>query len=100
MYLHELEIRKNNQENQEKELEKELENDNNIYNNYYLFNILSDEMIKIKCDFNSLKEMIYYLIYSKYKDNKIIRDDDFIIKFKNIFNKYFKQLSKKNIIKN
>ena len=45
-------------------------------------------MIQIKCEFNELKQMIEYLIYSKYKDNKLISDDKFILKFKNIFNKY------------
>ena len=136
MYLHELEIRKNNKNNnfeiiikkykeqinqnnikiKRLKMKKKINdllidndsinvkinnvisqlenNENNIYNNYYLFNILSDEMIKINCDFNSLKQMIEYLIYSKYKDNKIISDDNFIIKFKDIFNKYSEQLNK------
>ncbi len=36
--------------------------------------------------------MIEYLIYSKYKDNKLISDDKFILKFKDIFNKYSEKL--------
>ena len=71
------------------EITKELKYPNNIItNNYWLYNILSDEMIKISCNFFELTEMIRYLIYEKYKSNKIISDDDFILKFKNIFNKY------------
>ena len=71
------------------EITKELEYSNNIItNNYYLYNILSDEMIKISCNFFELSEMIKYLIYEKYKSNKKITDDDFILKFKTIFNKY------------
>ena len=71
------------------QLIKEIETYKNIIsNNYYLYNILSDEMIQIKCEFNELKQMIEYLIYSKYKDNKLISDDKFILKFKDIFNKY------------
>ena len=65
-------------------------NENIILNNYYLYNILSNEMIKIICGFNELKQMIEYLIYSKYKDNKLISDEEFINKFKDIFNKYSK----------
>ena len=70
-------------------ISKELDYSNNIItNNYYLYNILSDERIKISCNFFELIEMIRFLIYEKYKTNKIISDDAFILKFKNIFNKY------------
>ena len=55
---------------------------------------IKTNIVSLNCDFNSLKQMIEYLIYSKYKDNKIISDDNFIIKFKDIFNKYSEQLNK------
>ncbi len=45
-------------------------------------------MIKIKYEFFKLKQMIEYLIYSKYKDNKLISDNKFILKFNDIYNKY------------
>ena len=71
------------------EITKELEYSNNIItNNYYLYNILSDEMIKISCNFFELTEMIKFLIHEKFKLNKTITDTKFKLKFKNIFNKY------------
>jgi len=45
---------------------------------YVLFNILSNEYIEIKCEFNKLKNMVKYLIYSKYINNNTISDEDFI----------------------
>ena len=61
-----------------------------ITNNYYLYNIISDEMIKISCNFFELTEMIKFLIDEKFKLNETITDDKFILKFKKIFNKYNK----------
>jgi hypothetical protein len=108
----ELQIKKNNEKitklkqlkrindikekNKEIELKKtELFNNLNkphiILNNYYLYNILSDEMIQITCLYENLKEMIAYLINSKYYSKINITDDKFIDQSLNIFNKWINQ---------
>ena len=69
------------------ELTKELET-GIVINNYYLYNIISDEMIKISCNFFELTKMINFLIHEKFKLNKTITDDKFKLKFKKIFDKY------------
>jgi hypothetical protein len=56
---------------------------------YVLFNILTNEYINIKCDFQKLKKMIKYLIYSKYINNKPMTDEEFIKLNKNIHKLYF-----------
>jgi hypothetical protein len=48
--------------------------------NYYLYNILTNEMDKISCDFNKLKEMIEYLFQSKYLNQNQVPDNIFIEK--------------------
>ena len=70
----------------------ELENKIKIYKNkteYILFNILTNEYINIKCEFEKLKKMVEYLIYSKYINDKPITDDEFINKNENIRKQYF-----------
>ena len=69
------------------ELTKELET-GIVINNYYLYNIISDEMIKISCNFFELTKMINFLIHEKFKLNKTITGDKFKLKFKKIFDKY------------
>lgn len=56
---------------------------------YVLFNILTNEYINVKCDFEKLKKMIKYLIYSKYINNNHITDEEFIKLNKNIYKLYF-----------
>lgn len=58
--------------------------------NYYLYNILSDELLKISCPFDKLVEMIKYLIHSKYISTKTIPDEIFIKNCTEIMNKYSK----------
>ena len=48
--------------------------------NYYLYNILTNEMDKILCDFDKLKEMIEYLFQSKYLNQNQVPDNIFIEK--------------------
>ena len=48
--------------------------------NYYLYNILTDQMDKISCEFNKLKEMIEYLFQSKYLNQNQVPDNIFIEK--------------------
>ena len=59
-----------------------------IMNNYYLYNILTDEMISIKSNLDNLQEMVNYLINEKYND-KLFNDIEFVnnlINIKNIYN--------------
>lgn len=53
----------------------------NIYN-YFLYNILTNELVQINCTNKNLKDLMEYLIYSKYYNEKELLDDDFIIKIK------------------
>lgn len=71
------------------ETHKKKNNPEYIDNNYeyYLYNILTDEMDQIICDYYNLKIMIEYLMYSKFYNEKEISDDDFISKMKNLKNK-------------
>ena len=52
--------------------------------NYYLYNILTDELIRIKCTFESLYEIMTILITNKYMKSKRITDDEFFIKINEI----------------
>jgi hypothetical protein len=56
---------------------------------YVLFNILTNEYIEIKCEFQKLKKMTEYIIYSKYINDKYITDEQFINNIKNIYKIYF-----------
>jgi hypothetical protein len=69
-------------------LEEEIE----LYNKktkYVLFNILTNEYINIECEFQKLKKIVEYLIYSKYINDKPITNEDFIKLNKNIYKLYF-----------
>jgi hypothetical protein len=66
-----------------------------ITNKYYLYNILSNEMYQIICDYNELVSMIDYLIKSKYQNNKQEIDDVFIKNNKEIYDKYYILLTEK-----
>tara|TARA_Y100001958_G_scaffold146384_1_gene126061 strand:+ start:1301 stop:3376 length:2076 start_codon:yes stop_codon:yes gene_type:complete len=47
--------------------------------NYYLYNILTDEMFRIDVEFDKLKEMMEYIIYKKYfSDSEKVPDEIFI----------------------
>jgi hypothetical protein len=57
------------------------ENQNNnviITNKYYLYNILSDELVKIKSTHDRLKQMIEYLIDYKYNNKDKLSDEKFL----------------------
>ena len=56
---------------------------------YVLFNILTNEYVNIQCDFQKLKKMVEYLIHSKYINDAVITDEEFIKKNKNIYKIYF-----------
>lgn len=56
---------------------------------YVLFNILTNEYFVIYCDFQKLKNMIKYLIYSKYMISNTTTDEEFIKNSKNIYKLYF-----------
>jgi hypothetical protein len=93
------ELTKTNNLIDEKEKQKELitsptklDDEIKLYNRkteYVLFNILTNEYMNVKCEFQKLKKMIEYLIYSKYINNKTITDEDFIKNNKNIHKLYF-----------
>ena len=93
------ELTKTNNLIDEKEKQKELitsptklDDEIKLYNRkteYVLFNILTNEYMNVKCEFQKLKKMIEYLIYSKYINSKSITDEDFIKIHKNIHKLYF-----------
>jgi hypothetical protein len=56
---------------------------------YVLYNILTNECASISCDFQKLKEIVKYLIYSKYTITGQIPDCEFIANNKSIRNNYF-----------
>jgi hypothetical protein len=56
--------------------------------NYYLYNILTDEMYKISSDLNRLREMMKFLVWNKYFNTVKITDEEFIEKQNVIFGKY------------
>ncbi len=67
-----------------------------ITNKYYLYNILSNEMHQIICEYNEIVSMIDYLIKSKYLHNKKENDEVFIKNNKKFYDKYFIQVIVKN----
>lgn len=111
--INELNAKKAKKRNQLYELKNELENIENVTNKkkqeleqitikfedelklqnkqtkYVLFNILTNEYLEIKCDFQNLKKIVKCLIYSKYVNNKAFTDEEFIKNNKNIYNLYF-----------
>jgi len=56
--------------------------------NYYLYNILTDEMYKINSDLERLREMMKFLVWNKYFNKVKITDEEFIEKQNMIFGKY------------
>jgi hypothetical protein len=56
---------------------------------YVLFNILTNEYVSVKCEFQKLKKIIEYLIYSKYINDKPITNEEFIKINNNIYKLYF-----------
>ena len=58
------------------------ENKNNININcrkYYLYNILTDEMIELKCEIINLIKIVELLIYNKYFNTNEITDEVFLL---------------------
>lgn len=60
-----------------------------ILNNYYLFNILTNELIKISCNFKALVDMMDYLIKMKLMNTKECDDTTFIEKVTKTMDIYF-----------
>ena len=56
---------------------------------YVLFNIITNEHINVKCEFEKLKNMVEYLIFSKYINCTDITDEEFIKLNKDINKVYF-----------
>lgn len=57
-------------------------------NNYYLYNILTDELYELESSLDNLKQMIEYLIDYKYLSKKKTSDEQFINQTEKISNKY------------
>lgn len=64
------------------------ENSSNDYH-YYIFNIITDEILELDGNLESLKEMIEYLIHYKYYSSSVISDKEFLESNLKIYNKYF-----------
>lgn len=64
-----------------------IQNDTCEYN-FYLFNILNENIIEIKSDLLRLKSMIKYLIHEKYFSGKTQNDINFIMNIRKIREKY------------
>lgn len=56
--------------------------------NYYLFNIMTNELFLIKCEYDKLKEMIKSIVNHKFSNHLQISNEEFIQKNLKIFNKY------------
>ena len=80
-------------EDVDKDTGKDVDKDiNTKYTKYVLFNVLTNEYIEIKCEFQKLTDMIKYLVYSKYVNNKTITDEKFIISNNKIKSLYFPKI--------
>lgn len=55
-----------------------LQNNIQKQHNYYLFNILNNELYEIEMNLDNLKNMVYYLIYQKYVYTNSINDEKFL----------------------
>ena len=76
----------------DEEKQQEIARLTELYNRkteYVLFNILTNEYMNITCEFQKLKKMVEYLIYSKYENDKFITNEDFIKINTNIYKLYF-----------
>jgi hypothetical protein len=69
-----------------------------ITNKYYLYNLLSNEIQQIICEYNELVSMIDYLIKYKYLNNKQENDEIFIKNNKEFYDKYFISIITNNTI--
>jgi hypothetical protein len=58
------------------------------HKNYYLYNILSDELFQINFSFENLETMVHNLINYKYYNNNDMNDDVFLEKNLAILQKY------------
>jgi hypothetical protein len=56
--------------------------------NYYLYNILTDELNKVECTLLSLTEIVKILFKEKYEKNNISNDEDFMDKIQEIADKH------------
>ena len=56
--------------------------------NYYLYNILTDELLQINCELNALIRMIEILVYNKYINSKKVTNEIFLQNNLIIKNKY------------
>lgn len=65
--------------------------DNKVIMKYVLFNILTNEYYNVTCDIDSLKNMIQYLVLSRFTTQQIISDDEFIELNKKIYEKIVKK---------
>lgn len=70
---------------------KELRKKNQVFENteYYLYNILTDEMIQVKSNLEKLIKMVEHLFYSKYISSNEITDNEFLTNITTIKNNYF-----------
>jgi hypothetical protein len=60
----------------------------NLKSNYYLYNILTDELVNIMCSYAKLTNMMIYLIQCKFSNISAISDNDFIKDNLKVFCKY------------
>jgi hypothetical protein len=56
---------------------------------YLLFNILTNELNQVDCDLEKLKELVHFIIVSKYFNVYKITDHDFILNNIKLYKKYF-----------
>jgi hypothetical protein len=56
---------------------------------YYLFNILTNELNQVDCEMDKLKELVHFIIVSKYFNVYKIDDHEFILNNLKIYKKYF-----------
>lgn len=73
-------------------LEKNMIAENNRKYRYLLFNILNNEIYEISFDFNKLKNMVYYLVDSKFGKKNLMTDNQFIYEMSQIKRKYINEL--------
>lgn len=64
----------------------ENENDSTQDMNYYLYNILTNELVRISCSFDNLKDIVRSLIYEKYMNHSEQSDEEFIARMNYIRN--------------
>jgi hypothetical protein len=67
----------------------EMNNHENIDYEYYLYNILTNEMMQIVFDIGQLKKMVQYIIFNKFISNTLVSDADFVKKSSEIKSKFF-----------